>query len=143
MDDLIINSGFASPYFISVNGMCGLENCAVIVMGDVEQPHELTDLIEQFKVPTVKVCDLYVQLKSKTSVLLFVRSIAGPALARLVSERLLGRLNICVIELPGNRELQLIKAEEIAAFCFGYKIKAVIDKDKCVLTNEDKISPPK
>lgn len=140
MDSLSIESGFESPYFIQADGKVILENCAVLIRGDIQQEYELTDLIHEYRIPAATVNKTVDGVKKKTSVLLFARSIAGPALARLVAERIAGRLCVCVVSLPFGPELTRIKEHQIGEFCFGHKINATIDKDRTVLEIVDAIT---
>lgn len=133
MDSLSIERGFESPYFSHSDGKVVLEDCAVLIRGDIQQEYELTDLIHEYRIPAATANKTLDEVKKKTSVLLFVRSITGPALARLVAERISGRLCVCVVSLPFGPELTSIKEHEIGEFCFSNKINATIDKDRTVL----------
>lgn len=139
-NSLVIRRGFESPYFSYTGEKAVLENCAVVILGDVIQEHELTDLIEEYRIPKPTTVEVQDQLNRKYSVLLFVESISDTALARLVSESRSGRLCICVVSLPFGPELTNLKQHEIGEFCFGNKINAMIYKNRTILEIDNAIT---
>jgi len=116
------------------------------VLDTVNYEWELTDIINEYRYPvqTVKNDVPVIKGNNGKAVLLFVRSIAGEALARLCAESISKRLTICVVELPTGKELCDLTAAQLSDFCFGYKsIGATIDQNCCVLTRNLAVVAPK